>query len=287
MPAAANVDAANNELDVGRRRDDGRVVAAELEDAAPETAGDDTCHLLTHRVEPVALTSGTPGWATRRRADIGSAEHDLAEMRRRANCRGRLIEQRAGGDRRERSEVARLPDHRVAAHDGERCVPAPHRHREVERGDHRRRPERMPLLHQSVAGTLAGDRQTVQLAAEPDGEVADVDHLLHLAECLALDLADLELNQRGRGRPCACAAATANWRINSPRSGPGVVRQAWNAVVAWSTAWSTDVVSRDTAERCARDRAARRCAPVAVEAGCTAGTQRGIGEIGEGGLGRQ
>ena len=52
-------------------------------------------------------------------------------------------------------------------------------------------------LHQPVTGSLAGDRETVQLSAETDGEVADVDHLLHLAERLALDLADLDLHQSG------------------------------------------------------------------------------------------
>ena len=97
--------------------------------------------------------------------------------------------------RRQRGEIARLPDHRVAAHDGQCRVPAPHCHREVERGDHAGRSERVPLLHQAVPGSLAGDRQTVQLPAETDGEVADVDHLLHLAERLALDLADLDLHQ--------------------------------------------------------------------------------------------
>jgi hypothetical protein len=35
-----------------------------------------------------------------------------------------------------------------------------------------------------VAGALAGDGQAVQLARQADREVADVDHLLHLAEAL-------------------------------------------------------------------------------------------------------
>ena len=64
--------AAHDQLDVGRRRDDGRVVAAELEDAAPEAAGDDTCHLLAHagragRADRAAHRGGPPARRRRRR----------------------------------------------------------------------------------------------------------------------------------------------------------------------------------------------------------------------------
>jgi hypothetical protein len=54
----------------------------------------------------------------------------------------------------------------------------------------------MPRLGQPVAGTLGRDRATVQLAREPDSEVADVDHLLDLAEPLLRDLPDLEGDER-------------------------------------------------------------------------------------------
>ena len=89
----------------------------------------------------------------------------------------------------------RLPDHRVAADERQRGVPRPHRDREVEGGDDAARPERVPRLHQPVAGPLAGDRQAVELARQADGEVADVDHLLHLAEAFGADLAGLDRHQ--------------------------------------------------------------------------------------------
>ena len=57
------------------------------------------------------------------------------------------------------------------------------------------RPHRVPRLHQPVAGSLAGDREAVQLARETDREVADVDHLLDLAEALGADLAGLDRHQ--------------------------------------------------------------------------------------------
>ena len=54
----------------------------------------------------------------------------------------------------------------------------------------------MPRLGEAVARTLRGDRAAVELAREADGEVADVDHLLHLAEPLLRDLPDLERDER-------------------------------------------------------------------------------------------
>ena len=56
----------------------------------------------------------------------------------------------------------------------------------------------MPGLHQPVAGTLGCDGLAVQLARQPDGELADVDHLLHLAEGLRGDLSRLDADQRGQ-----------------------------------------------------------------------------------------
>ena len=47
-----------------------------------------------------------------------------------------------------------------------------------------------------MTGTLRGDRLPVELARQPDGEVADVDHLLDLAEALLGDLSDLERDER-------------------------------------------------------------------------------------------
>ena len=54
----------------------------------------------------------------------------------------------------------------------------------------------MPRLGEAVAGALGGDRAAVELAREADREVADVDHLLHLAEPFLGDLPDLERHER-------------------------------------------------------------------------------------------
>ena len=44
-------------------------------------------------------------------------------------------------------------------------------------------------------GALGGDGEAVELARQADGEVADVDHLLHFAEAFGDDLAGLERDQ--------------------------------------------------------------------------------------------
>ena len=54
----------------------------------------------------------------------------------------------------------------------------------------------MPRLGEPVARALGRDRAAVELAREADREVADVDHLLHLAEALLRDLPDLERDER-------------------------------------------------------------------------------------------
>ncbi len=53
----------------------------------------------------------------------------------------------------------------------------------------------MPGFHHPVLGALGGDGQAVELARQADREVADVDHLLHLAQALGADLAGLDRHQ--------------------------------------------------------------------------------------------
>ena len=86
--------------------------------------------------------------------------------------------------RRRRRQLRRLPDNWIAAHKRNRRIPSPHGHRKVERRYAADWPQRMPLLEHAVIWPLAGDRQPVELTAQSDGEVADVDHLLHFAQRL-------------------------------------------------------------------------------------------------------
>ena len=54
----------------------------------------------------------------------------------------------------------------------------------------------MPLLVHAVLRPLGVHREAVEHARLADREVGDVDHLLHFAQALGLDLAVLERDQR-------------------------------------------------------------------------------------------
>ena len=148
-------------------------------------------------VEPVAETSGTRGSSAsctaRSAPPITSSASPSGTPPKRSAARSK---QRHAGERGQRRALGRLPDHGVAADERERGVPAPDGDREVEGADHGDRAERMPRLGEAVAGALRRDRAAVELPREADGEVADVDHLLHLAEPLLRDLPDLERDER-------------------------------------------------------------------------------------------
>ena len=88
-----------------------------------------------------------------------------------------------------------FPNRRVAADRGQRGVPRPDRDRKIESGDHGDNAERMPLLHQAMIRPLRLNRQAVKHARLTDGEIADVDHLLHFAFAFGDDLARLERDE--------------------------------------------------------------------------------------------
>ena len=179
-------------------RDDRGVVAAELQQGPAEAVGDPRPDRAAHPGRPGGAEQRDAGVVDQRLADVGAADDDLAEAARARRARrwpGRAG--RAGGQGGQRGVLRRLPDHGVAADERERGVPRPDRDGEVEGADHADDAERVPGLHQPVAGALGGYRLAVELAGEADGEVADVDHLLDLAERLGGDLADLQADQGG------------------------------------------------------------------------------------------
>ena len=120
-------------------------------------------------------------------------EHKLPDILRKVG------ERREGGfpegvraKRREQRLLGGLPHHRIAADERERRVPPPHRRWKVERRDHAHHAERVPRLHHPMARALGRDGEPVQLPREAYREVADVDHLLHLAQAFAANLAGLD-----------------------------------------------------------------------------------------------
>src|SRR5690606_23571880 len=167
------------------------VVAAELEQAAPE-AGADACgddlpggDRAGERDERQARVFAHA------LADVDAAEQEVEDAPGVVPHRGAPREV-VDGDRRERGARGGFPEDDVAADGGEGGVPCPDGDGEVEGGDDGDGAERMPLLHHAVARPLRRDGQAVELPAQADGEVADVDHLLDLAEPFGADLPHLQ-----------------------------------------------------------------------------------------------
>src|SRR3546814_11964208 len=85
----------------------------------------------------------------------------------------------------------------------------------------------MPGLHHPVIGPLGGDGEAVELARQADGEVADVDHLLHFAESIGDNLPRLEADEAGqRLLPFAQHLAELAATLASTRRGAGPPREA-------------------------------------------------------------
>ena len=188
-------DAAHRQIQIGRRGDDRGVVAAQLQQRPAEALRDPRAHLLTHPHRAGCAQQRHPRVVDELLADLATAQDQPAHLARGAHIIGGAFDQRLAGQRGQRRQLRRLPHHGVAAYQRDRGVPGPHRDREVEGGDHADHPERMPRLHQPVAGPLGGDGAPVELAGQPHRELADVDHLLHLAAGLGGDLAGLDGDQ--------------------------------------------------------------------------------------------
>ena len=186
-------DGAEREREIGGGTDDRGIVAAEFEDRARKPPCKPRTDLTTHRRRARRRDERDARIVDETFSDLAAADQHGREVRRRFGklCRDTL-HQRLYRERTKRGLFRGFPDHRIAAHQRERGVPGPDRHREVERRDDADGTQRMPLLHHPVAGPLAGDGETVELARQADREVADVDHLLNLTASLGEDLAGLD-----------------------------------------------------------------------------------------------
>ncbi len=188
--------AAQREPDVGARRDDRGIVAAELEHPAPEAPLDAHPDVLPHAHAARRADDLDPRMVGDDPAAFGGADRDLHQMLgREFIIGGDRLEQLAEGERGQRRLFRRLPDRAVAADERDGGAPCPDRGGEVERRDQPERPQRVPIFGQPVLGALRRDRQPEQLARQADGIFADVDDLLHFAARLGQDLAILDRQQ--------------------------------------------------------------------------------------------
>ncbi len=198
-------DRARGQLQVCARRDDHRVVAAQLQDRPAEALAHPRRDQAAHPRAAGRTDHRHPLGLHQRLARLAAADEQGMQPVGRGARMGlaersdRFAEQGIAGQRGQRRLLGRLPDHAVAADEGQRAVPRPHSGREIEGRDHADHADGMPGLHHPVARALGGDRQAVQLARQAHREVADVDHLLDLAQPFGQKLPGLQRHQAPQG----------------------------------------------------------------------------------------
>ena len=196
VPAGGEHDPAGGELEVGRRRDHRGVVASELEQAAAETGGDAGRDLGAHPLRA--------GGAHER--DVGAVDQRLSLRPHRRPRAGAARPARPTPRRRGRAG----PQHAIAVSgvigEGFQTTLSPHTSAIAVFHDHTAAgklkaeitattPSGCQVSISRWPGPLGRHRPAVELAREADREVADVDHLLNLAEGLGRDLPGLDRDQ--------------------------------------------------------------------------------------------
>ena len=175
---------AHGQIQIGTGRQNHGVVAAQFQNTFAKALG----HFGRHDFAHASAAGGADQWHTRIAHQLvanGRIAHQyLRQMRR---CVGtellhRLLKQRLAGQCGERGFFRRLPNHRIAAHQRQRGIPRPHRHRKIKRRNHPHHAQRMPAFAHMVAGTLRSDGEAVELARQAHGKIANINHFLHFAQ---------------------------------------------------------------------------------------------------------
>ena len=174
---------------------DDRVVAAQFKNRAAKTCGHHLGHMPSHRRRSGKGDQRHPRVAYQTFAHGTALADQQGKNPGHAVIGHHPVADVLHGHTTQRRRFCGFPDRRIAAH-GRKCrVPRPYSDGEIKCGDHPYGSQRMPLLHHPVSRTLRRHRQPVQLPRESHGEVADIDHLLHLAVPFGPNLPHLEADQ--------------------------------------------------------------------------------------------
>jgi hypothetical protein len=190
---------ASRKVEIGGRRDEGAIVATEFEDGPTEPFGDPRRNGTPHPRRSRRAYEGYERMLGEGLSKLGPAKDHRRKSRRDPfKAAYRAIEQSLAREGAERRFFGGLPNQRVAAYEGNRRVPRPHRDRKIEGADDARDAERVPRFHHSVARPLACDRAAVKLTRETRREAADVDHFLDFAKTLLQNLAGLDRDKAAK-----------------------------------------------------------------------------------------
>ena len=183
-------------FDVGARRDNQCIVAAKFQDRPAEPAMNCFGDVESHVGRAGSRDQWNPRIVSQFLADRFAVAHEQSKNRRiRAGLATNALGNFRHRNRSERRFFRSFPNRRVAADGGQGGVPRPDRDWKIESADYGDNTERMPLLHQTVTRPFRLNRQAIKHARLTNGEVADVDHLLHFAFAFGDNFPGLERHE--------------------------------------------------------------------------------------------
>lgn len=233
-------DRANSQFQIGSGCDNTGVIATQFEQAAAQPMSDEFGDAAAHGSAARGRDQWNAAVASEDITGICSSHHHGADsLRDFRHLPGCLLQQDMAGDGCQWGVFRRFPDQRVAADKCQRGVPCPHRCGKVERGNHSHWSQRMPLFLHPMLWSLRSNDQTMQLTAEPDSEVTDVDHFLHFANRFRQNLAAFQSDQL-----CQFLLVTSQQQSKPPQQFPrtaGTSFHLWNADSAAAMAESASV----------------------------------------------
>ena len=188
--------AAQGQIEICRRGDNGGIVAAKLQNGAGKAGRKFGGDLSSHRSRAGGRYQRHAVIIDQCLADIPAADQHAG------NPLGQATEFGCGSfDNRLRSQSCqqgffrRLPDHGIATNQRQSGVPRPDSDRKVEGGNHPANAEWMPSFHHPMVGTFSGNRQAEQLTRQADRIITNVDHFLHFAQALGRNFPGFQRDQ--------------------------------------------------------------------------------------------
>src|SRR3984893_17063879 len=161
-PHRCKSDGTKGEVEIGRGRDNGGVVTPKLQDCARKAGGKAWAYGASHSRRTGCGDDSHSAVVDEGLTNILAADENHRQVR---GCISKPVHRTPYDglrcERSQRSLFRRLPDHRIAADQGQRGIPRPYRHWKVKRGDDTADTKRVPSLHHSWVAALRRNGFTV------------------------------------------------------------------------------------------------------------------------------
>ena len=195
MADGAEDDRGHRQIEIRRLVDDNGIVAAEFEQAPAEPLRHTNCHLTPDVGRAGERQQRNPAVIDQPRREFCAGVDEKLKNRRYGMPFQDAVANVLHGNRTQRGFRRGLPDDGIAGDRRQKGIPGPYRHREVEGRNYTDNAQRVPLLIHAMLRAFGVHGIAIQHARLADGEVGDVDHLLHFASALRLDLAVFQAHQ--------------------------------------------------------------------------------------------